>query len=151
MEEKRRRFQASVDLTATPTHGKNHRSSLKCVKMNVWFREDACGRIARLEQLRRSRTKFHQHMKIHLSRSRHSTGRPLLACTWFRECSRQVEAEVVSNSRKQLHQTTYRVRQRNGSQVARILFLLMLTTSAWPCLKNSRNLGTILLPALYKP
>ena len=36
--------------------------------------------------------------------------------------------------------------EKNGSQVARILFLLLLTTSAWPCLKNSCNLGTILLP-----
>ena len=27
--------------------------------------------------------------------------------TWLRECSRQVEAEVVSNSRNKLHQTTY--------------------------------------------
>ena len=40
----------------------------------------------------------------------------------------------------------YRARQKIRSQVARILFLLLLTTSAWPCLKNSRNLGTILLP-----
>ena len=40
----------------------------------------------------------------------------------------------------------YRARQKNVSQVARILFLLLLTTSAWPCLRNSRNLGTILLP-----
>ena len=36
--------------------------------------------------------------------------------------------------------------KKNGSQVARILFLLLLTTTAWPCLKNSRNLGTIFLP-----
>ena len=28
--------------------------------------------------------------------------------TWLRECSRQVEAEVVSNSRSKLHQTTYK-------------------------------------------
>ena len=42
--------------------------------------------------------------------------------------------------------TAYRARQKNGSQVARILFLLLPTTTAWPCLKNSRNLGTILLP-----
>ena len=45
-----------------------------------------------------------------------------------------------------LSASMYRARQKNGSQVARILFLLLLTTSAWPCLKNSRNLGTILLP-----
>ena len=36
--------------------------------------------------------------------------------------------------------------KKNGSQVVRILFLLLLTTPARPCLKNSRNLGTILLP-----
>ena len=30
--------------------------------------------------------------------------------------------------------------KKNGSQVARILFLLLLTTSACPCLKNSLNL-----------
>ena len=35
--------------------------------------------------------------------------------------------------------------QKNGSQVARILFLLLLTTSAWPCLNNFRNLGSILM------
>ena len=29
-------------------------------------------------------------------------------CTWLRECCRQVEAEVVSNSKNQLHQTTYK-------------------------------------------
>ena len=29
-------------------------------------------------------------------------------CTWLRECYRQVEAEVVSNSRNKLHQTTYK-------------------------------------------
>ena len=28
--------------------------------------------------------------------------------TWLRECCRQVEAEVVSNSRSKLHQTTYK-------------------------------------------
>ena len=28
-------------------------------------------------------------------------------CTWLRECSRQAEAEVVSNSSKELHQTMY--------------------------------------------
>ena len=33
----------------------------------------------------------------------------------------------------------YRARQKNSSKGARILFLLLLTTSAWPCLKNSRN------------
>ena len=42
--------------------------------------------------------------------------------------------------------TCTRPGKKKGSQVARILFLLLLTTSAWPCLKNSRNLGTILLP-----
>ena len=29
-------------------------------------------------------------------------------CTWLRECCRQTEGEVVSNSRNQLHQTTYK-------------------------------------------
>ena len=29
-------------------------------------------------------------------------------CTWLRECCRQVEAEVISNSRNKLHQTTYK-------------------------------------------
>ena len=29
-------------------------------------------------------------------------------CTWLRECCTKVEAEVVSNSRNQLHQTTYK-------------------------------------------
>ena len=29
--------------------------------------------------------------------------------TWLRECCRQVEAEVISNSTSKLHQTTYRV------------------------------------------
>ena len=28
--------------------------------------------------------------------------------TWLRECCRQVEAEVISNSRNKLHQTTYK-------------------------------------------
>ena len=49
-------------------------------------------------------------------------------------------------SEAQLRFTLYSARQKNGSQVARILFLLLLTTSAWPCLNNSRNLGTIFLP-----
>ena len=35
------------------------------------------------------------------------TGHPFMACTWLRECCRHVEAEVVSNSRNKLHQTTY--------------------------------------------
>ena len=53
------------------------------------------------------------------------------------------EGRVESGDKKQM-----RVQgpAKNGSQVARILFLLLLTTSAWPCLKHSRNLGTILLP-----
>ena len=29
-------------------------------------------------------------------------------CTWLRECCRQVEAELISNSRNKLHQTTYK-------------------------------------------
>ena len=29
-------------------------------------------------------------------------------CVWFWECCRQVEADVVSNSRNKLHQTTYK-------------------------------------------
>ena len=29
-------------------------------------------------------------------------------CTWFRECCKQAEAEVVSNSRNKLHQTMYK-------------------------------------------
>ena len=37
-----------------------------------------------------------------------STGPGNNTCTWLRECCRQVEAEVVSNSRNQLHQTTYK-------------------------------------------
>ena len=45
-----------------------------------------------------------------------------------------------------MNRNLYRARRKNGFQVARIVFLLLLTTSAWPCLKNSRNLGTILLP-----
>ena len=32
-------------------------------------------------------------------------------CTWLRECCRQVEAEVISNSRNKLHQTTYNFSQ----------------------------------------
>ena len=34
-----------------------------------------------------------------------STGPVNNTCKWLRECCRQVDAEVVSNSRNQLHQT----------------------------------------------
>ena len=37
---------------------------------------------------------------------RHILGPEII--TWLRECCRQVEAEVVSNSRNQFHQTTYK-------------------------------------------
>ena len=32
----------------------------------------------------------------------------IFLCTCLRECCRQVEAEVISNSRNKLHQTTYK-------------------------------------------
>ena len=38
----------------------------------------------------------------------YSTGPGNNTCTWLRECCRQVEAEVVRNSRNQLHQTKYK-------------------------------------------
>ena len=38
--------------------------------------------------------------------------------------------------------TFYRARLRGGPQVWWTLLLLLLTTSAWPCLQHSRNLGT---------
>ena len=39
---------------------------------------------------------------------RYSTDLRKSLCMWLRECRRQVEAEVVSNSRNKLHQTTYK-------------------------------------------
>ena len=36
----------------------------------------------------------------------------------------------------------YRDRLKGGPEVGRFLLLLLLTTSAWPGLKHSRNLGT---------
>ena len=38
-----------------------------------------------------------------LSKISLSTGPRNNTCTWLQECCRQVEAEVVSNSRNQLH------------------------------------------------
>ena len=69
-------------------------------------------------------------------RNRHPSSR--------RSCSRSVVRLILEFASSLFF--NYRARQKNGSQVARILFLLLLTTAAWPCLKNSRNLGTILLP-----
>ena len=41
----------------------------------------------------------------------------------------------------------YRARLKGGPQVWRILLLLLLTTFAWLCLQNSRNLGTTFYPS----
>ena len=43
-----------------------------------------------------------------LWRARKSTGLGNNTCMWLQECCRQVEAEVLSKSRKKHHQTTYK-------------------------------------------
>ena len=52
-----------------------------------------------------------------------------------------------------IRSTWYRARLKGGPQVWRILFQLLLTTSAWPCLLHSRNLGPGLFakPCTYRP
>ena len=43
------------------------------------------------------RTSLHTHTEVRKS-----------LCTWLRDCSRQDEADVISNSRNKFHQTTYK-------------------------------------------
>ena len=45
------------------------------------------------------------------------------------------------------NRSTYRAQLKGGTQVWWILLPLLLTTSAWPCLQHSRNLGTTFMPS----
>ena len=53
----------------------------------------------------RERDNMTREVQLFLSKT---TGPRNNTCAWLRECCRQVEAEVTSNSRNKLHQTTYK-------------------------------------------
>ena len=72
----------------------------------------------------------------------------LLDCnvgSWSKRPSPSANGSEMPLSNRILLLLTYQSRQKSGPQVLWILFLLLLTTSAWPRLQKSLNLGPTLI------